>query len=389
MKTILILLAGGKGTRMGSERNKVLLSLRGRSVIRRSAEAFRGLVDEMTVVFHAPDEAMIRDEISAASPGVPVRFVAGGSSRQESVLNGFNSADAGADDIILIHDGARCLVKPDTIERVISSVRTRGSGIAAVRVSSTYKACAPDGKVLRTVDRESLAEIQTPQGFRSGLLRKAFARAEQDCFTATDDAGLLEHAGIPVYLAEGDSSNIKLTTPADVKLAENLLNKETYRMRVGMGYDVHRWAEGRSLVLCGVEIPWERGLLGHSDADVALHALMDALLGACAMGDIGRHFPDTDPGLEGISSVLLLEKTRDMISRAGYVPENVDVTIVAQKPKLAPYIPSMAESIAKVLRMRPEDVNVKATTTEKLGFEGREEGVSAYAVCTVRPAGAA
>ena len=359
MKTILILLAGGKGTRMGSERNKVLLSLRGRSVIRRSAEAFRGLVDEMTVVFHAPDEAMIRDEISAASPGVPVRFVAGGSSRQESVLNGFNSADAGADDIILIHDAARCLVKPDTIERVISSVRTRGSGIAAVRVSSTYKACAPDGKVLRTVDRESLAEIQTPQGFRSGLLREAFARAEQDCFTATDDAGLLEHAGIPVYLAEGDSSNIKLTTPADVKLAENLLNKETYRMRVGMGYDVHRWAEGRRLVLCGVEIP------------------------------IGRHFPDTDPGLEGISSVLLLEKTRDMISRAGYVPENVDVTIVAQKPKLAPYIPSMAESIAKVLRMRPEDVNVKATTTEKLGFEGREEGVSAYAVCTVRPAGAA
>ncbi len=387
MKTILILLAGGKGARMGASRNKVLLSLEGVSVIRRSAGAFRGLVDEMTVVFHAPDEALIREEIAAASPGVHVRFVPGGKSRQESVRNGLDACGAEEDDIILIHDGARCLVKPDTIQRVVASARERGSGIAGLRVSSTYKACAPDGTILRTIDRENLAEVQTPQGFRCSLLREAFARAERDGFEGTDDASLLEHAGIPVFLAEGDRTNVKLTTPADVELAESLLKKEGCRMRVGMGYDVHRWAEGRKLVLCGVEIPWERGLLGHSDADVALHALMDALLGACAMGDIGRHFPDTDPSLEGISSLLLLEKTREIISRAGYVPENVDVTIVAQKPKLAPYIPAMVEKIAETLRMNPADVNVKATTTEKLGFEGREEGVSAYAVCTVRAAG--
>jgi 2-C-methyl-D-erythritol 4-phosphate cytidylyltransferase/2-C-methyl-D-erythritol 2,4-cyclodiphosphate synthase len=373
---------------MGSDRNKVLLSLCGRSVIRRSAEAFRGLVDEMTVVYHAPDETLIREEISASALAIPVRFVPGGSSRQESVRNGLNASAAGEDDLILVHDGARCLVKPDTIERVISSVRTRGSGIAGFRVSSTYKACAPDGAILHTVDRGNLAEVQTPQGFRCGLLREAFARAEQDGFIGTDDASVLEHAGIPVFLAEGDRSNIKLTTPADVELAESLLNKEVCRMRIGMGYDVHRFAEGRKLILCGVEIPWERGLLGHSDADVALHALMDALLGACALGDIGRHFPDTDPSLEGISSLNLLEKTRDLSSRAGYVPNNLDVTIVAQKPKLAPYIPSMVETVAETLRMKPVDVNVKATTTEKLGFEGREEGISAYAVCCVRPAGA-
>ena len=387
MKTILILLAGGKGVRMGAGINKVLLPLAGRSVIRRSAEAFRGLADRMVVVCHAPDEEQIREEIRLADPGIPVLFVPGGSTRQESVRSGLNAACAEEEDILLVHDGARCLLSPELIRRVISSVTEYGSGIPGLRVSSTYKICDPDGRVLDTPDRGSLVEIQTPQGFRAGLLAEAFRTAEKDRFEATDDAGLLEHAELPVYVVEGDRRNLKLTTPEDIRLAESLLKRERTDMRIGMGYDVHRWAEDRKLILCGVEIPWEKGLLGHSDADVALHALMDALLGACALGDIGKHFPDTDPSLEGISSMLLLERTKEIIRKSGWLPGNVDITIVAQKPKLAPYIQLMKEKIAEALEMDPAWVSVKATTTEKLGFEGREEGVSAYAVCTVRAAG--
>ncbi len=386
MRTFLILLAGGKGTRMSSIINKVLLPLEGKSVIRRSAEAFHGLVDEVVVVCHETDTDRIRSEVDAASLPVSVRYATGGSSRQASVRNGLNALRADAGDIVLVHDGARCLVSPGLIRRVISSVQCNGSGIPGLQVSSTYKLCSSDGTVQQTVERSRLVEAQTPQGFLFGTLTDAFHAADLDRFEGTDDASLLEHAGFPVFIVDGEKSNIKLTTPDDMILAENYLNREKRLMRIGMGYDVHRLAEGRKLILCGIEIPWDRGLLGHSDADVALHALMDALLGACAMGDIGRHFPDTDPGLEGVSSMVLLERTMDIIRHAGYIPGNADITIVAQRPKLSPFIPAMKEKVAPALGLQPEEVNIKATTTEKLGFEGREEGISAYAVCTVRPA---
>ena len=383
MKAFLILLAGGKGTRMSSEMNKVLLPLGGKSVIRRSAEAFRGLVNEVVVVCRESDEDRIRSEVEAASLTVPVRYVTGGPSRQASVRNGLNALFADAGDAILIHDGARCLVSPELILRVLDSVRCNGSGIPGLRVSSTYKLCSSAGTVLQTVDRSSLVEVQTPQGFLFDVLENAFCVSEKDHFEGTDDASLFEHAGLPVFVVDGEKSNIKLTTPEDMIQAENFLNREIRQMRVGMGYDVHRFTEGRKLILCGIEIPWNRGLLGHSDADVALHALMDALLGACAMGDIGRHFPDTDPELEGVSSMILLQKTMNIIRNAGYTPGNADITIVAQKPKLAPFVPAMTEKIAQALSLPAGNINIKATTTEKLGFEGREEGISAYAVCTV------
>ena len=383
MKTFLILLAGGKGTRMSSEMNKVLLSLGGKSVIRRSAEAFRGLVSEVVVVCRKTDEDRICTEVGAASLPVPVRYVTGGSSRQASVRNGLNALRAEDGDTVLVHDGARCFVSSELIQRVIDSVQCNGSGIPGLRVSSTYKLCTSAGTVQQTVNRSHLFEVQTPQGFLFGVLANAFRAAEKDHFEGTDDASLLEHAGLPVFVVDGEKSNIKLTTPEDMIQAENYLNMEKKRMRIGMGYDVHRLVEGRKLILCGIEIPWDRGLLGHSDADVALHALMDALLGACAMGDIGRHFPDTDPKLKGVSSMTLLQKTMSIIRNAGYAPGNADITIVAQKPKLAPYIPAMTERISQALNLPAECVNVKATTTEKLGFEGREEGISSYAVCTV------
>ena len=194
---------------------------------------------------------------------------------------------------------------------------------------------------------------------------------------------MLEHYGLPVKLVDGDESNLKITTPSDIRKAVSILKGAVSTMRVGMGYDVHRLVDNRDLILCGVSVPYGKGLLGHSDADVALHALMDAMLGACALGDIGKHFPDTDQSYEGISSITLLQQTAGILSENHYHVNNVDITIVAQQPKLQPFIPYMAENVAKALSLPEGSVSIKATTTEKLGFEGRMEGISAYAVCTV------
>ena len=269
------------------------------------------------------------------------------------------------------------------IERVIHSVETCGTGIPGIPASSTFKICNADHLVVHTPDRTNLYEIQTPQGFTAGTLLPVALNAFRDGIECTDDAGLLEHYHIPVKVVPGSPDNIKLTEPQDIARAKSIIQGVAHTMRVGMGYDVHRLVEGRKLILCGVEIPFESGLLGHSDADVALHALMDAMLGACALGDIGKHFPDTDDRYKGISSVHLLQETVRIIRDAGYKAANADVTIVAQKPKLLPYIPQMISNIASVLNLPEDRINVKATTTEKLGFEGRMEGISSYAVCTV------
>jgi 2-C-methyl-D-erythritol 4-phosphate cytidylyltransferase/2-C-methyl-D-erythritol 2,4-cyclodiphosphate synthase len=266
---------------------------------------------------------------------------------------------------------------------VIASVRETGSGVPGIPVSSTYKVCDAAGLVLQTPDRASLFEVQTPQGFIAQDLLRVSLKAAEEGFEGTDDASLMEHYGLPVRIVPGSKSNLKLTTPDDLAAAQLILKGGLPSMRVGMGYDVHRLVEGRKLVLCGVEIPWDLGLLGHSDADVALHALMDAMLGACGLGDIGRHFPDTDDRFKGISSLLLLQETNRLVREAGFSISNVDVTIVAQRPKLMPYIPQMVRTVADALQIEESAVNIKATTTEKLGFEGRGEGISASAVCLV------
>ena len=233
--------------------------------------------------------------------------------------------------------------------------------------------------------------MQTPQGALFFSLLRAYEICEKEGVSATDDAFVLAHAGFPVYLTPGSRFNLKLTTKEDLAMAEAILqtraserNPEIPPLRVGQGYDVHQLCEGRKLILCGVEVPWEKGLLGHSDADVALHALMDALLGAAGLGDIGRHFPDTDEQYRGIDSMLLLREVMKRLKEAGFRPINADVTIVAQRPKLAPFIPRMAENLADALELPLSCINVKATTTEKLGFEGRMEGISAQAVCLIQ-----
>lgn len=375
-----IVLAGGSGSRMGAGRNKVLLELAGEQVIVRSMRAFQGLVDAIVLVARKDDIGILeelRNELS-----LPVKIVCGGDTRQASVWNGLCALPPECTHV-LIHDGARCLVDEDTIKRCKDSVIKHGTGIAAIPVVDTIKQVDRSNLVTDTPARDTLRAVQTPQGFSVDLIRQAHMLAQQNGFLGTDDASLVEHMGHPVYLTMGDRKNIKLTTPEDLKMAEVFLETAFPALRIGQGYDVHRLVEGRDLVLCGVTIPHSLGLLGHSDADVALHALMDAMLGAMAMGDIGKHFPDTDERYRGISSMKLLKHVVLLLKQRGAKVTNCDVTIVAQKPKLLPYIPKMRENVAALLQLPMERVNIKATTTERLSFEGREEGISAQAICMV------
>lgn len=380
-----ILLAGGSGARMGAGKNKVLLSLKGESVISRAARAFSGVVDGLVVVARDEDQNAIRDDLEASGAFPGFRMVTGGATRQESVKNGLDALPAEAD-MVLIHDGARCLVDEATIRRCMAAVERTGTGVAAIPSVDTIKQVDDHWLVTATPDRASLRAVQTPQGFTVDLIRRAHQTALEDGFLGTDDASLVERLGIPVQLTEGSRSNIKLTTPEDIAMAEAMLNDSPAlpALRIGQGYDVHRLVPERELILCGVHIPHTLGLLGHSDADVALHALMDAMLGAAALGDIGKHFPDTDERYRGISSMKLLEHVVALLREHRFRVANADVTIVAQKPKLLPHIPQMRMNVANALQLPLDRVNVKATTTERLAFEGREEGISSQAVCLLQ-----
>lgn len=382
MKTCLILLSAGSGTRMGLNRNKVFFELSGKSVLRRSLEAFRDMVQEIILVHRPADKALILREVEKAGVTIPVHLVHGGETRQDSVRNGFRHLTWQADDIILIHDSARCLISADLVRRILEKAGQTGAAIPGIPVTNTIKKASPD-QIISTVDRSTLYEAQTPQAIRADWLDRALVRAEADHFQGTDDASLLEHCGLPVSLVEGEKRNIKLTSREDIPMAEAFLSNLNLP-RIGHGYDVHRFAENRKLILCGVDIPCEKGLLGHSDADVAAHALMDALLGAAALGDIGRLFPDTDPAYKGISSMILLKKVVSLLKENDFEIINADLTIIAQQPKLSPWIGRMVETLSKTMEIDPACLNVKATTTERLGFEGREEGISAHAVCLIR-----
>ncbi len=382
MSVWAVVLAAGSGQRMRLAQNKVLASLGGRTVLQRTVEAFDGLVDGVIVVASARDFGKVQ-----ALP-MNVRIVAGGETRQQSVLCGLAALHQ-PNDIVLVHDAARPFVTPDVISRCIESARTRGSGVACVPVKDTVKRVGLTNVVMDTLPRDTLRAAQTPQAFRVGALRHAIEALEAEGLTATDDASAMEAAGETVHLVEGDYRNIKLTTPEDMQMAEFLLGQGSgaLRVRTGYGCDAHRLVEGRDLILCGVTVPYEKGLLGHSDADVATHALMDALLGAAALGDIGSHFPDSDAQYRGISSLALLEKVAALLSERGYQVRNVDVTIVAERPKLKPFIPEMVDCLSQTLSISPDLVSVKATTTEGMGFEGEGLGMSAHAVATILEVG--
>ena len=375
-----IILAGGSGSRMGADRNKVLLELTGKPVVIRAIEAFHGLVDGLVLVSRAEDIPAMQAAVEAAN--LSVTIVPGGDTRQASVWNGLCALPEACTHV-LIHDGARCLVDEGTIRRCMASVEAHGTGVAAIPAIDTIKQVDADAIVTATPDRGHLRAVQTPQGFTVQLICHAHESARREGFLGTDDASLVERMGHPVRLTEGNRRNIKLTTPEDIIMAEAFLGRSFPALRIGQGYDVHRLVEGRDLILCGVNIPHHLGLLGHSDADVAVHALMDAMLGAMAMGDIGKHFPDTDERYRGIASMKLLEHVVALLAEHNARVTNCDVTIVAQKPKLLPHIPQMQHNIAAALALPLDRVNIKATTTERLAFEGREEGISAQAVCMV------
>ena len=385
-----VIVAAGRGSRMGLGRNKVLAPLAGVPVIVRTVRAFEetGLFDGGIVVVTGEDDLPEMRALFARF-GVGAALTLGGADRQESVYRGLQAVNPAAD-VIAIHDGARPLVTRAVIERTIKSAQRFGSGVAAVMLKDTVQRVDAEGVVVDTPRRDALRAVQTPQTFDARLIREAHARFAQGTERATDDAMLAEWAGRRVRLTEGDVENIKLTTPEDMLLAgqvilrrEGRTKEETNMLRIGHGYDVHRLVEGRKLILCGVEVPYTLGLLGHSDADVALHALMDALLGAAALGDIGRHFPDTDPAYAGADSGRLLDHVVSLLEQKGYAVGNVDVTIICQRPKLKDYIEQMRENVAAHLKVDSDCVNIKATTTEKLGFEGEGLGISSHAVACI------
>lgn len=370
-----VIVAAGKGTRAELETNKVFHPINGRSVLSNCLDAFAHsqAVDGIVLVISRCDEPLYRELCDREGSNPLVKFIAfGGATRRESVYNGLKALPADAE-IVAVHDAARPYVTPEIIQATIDSARQYGSGVISTPVVDTIKQIMPDGSVT-TPDRSTLRAVQTPQTFNVRMLKEAHERAEREQATVTDDASLFElyYGSVRLVTVPGAEANIKLTYKKDFQQSNLPM------MRVGSGYDAHRLKEGRKLILCGVEVPHTRGLDGHSDADVAVHALMDAILGALGKGDIGRHFPDNDPQYKGISSMILLENVMQTMRQDGYRIGNADVTIVAQKPKLAPYISTMRQNIVDALNT--DAVNVKATTTERMGFEGEEIGISAQAV---------
>ena len=315
--------------------------------------------------------------IAAACPK-PCTVVGGGATRADSVCNGLRAAKG---QLVAIHDAARPFVSEQVITDALAEAEAMGAAAPAVAVKDTIK-IANDGAVVQTPDRAALFAVQTPQCFCRNLYWKALEAVQgEKVRLVTDDCSLFELAGLPVHLTQGDYVNLKITTKEDLPAAAQ--NKGENTMRIGHGYDVHRLVEGRKLIMGGVTIPYEKGLLGHSDADVLLHAVSDALLGAAALGDIGKHFPDTDPRYEGADSLMLLREVGRLLDETGYTVGNIDATVLCQAPKLAPHIPAMRQNIANALGLALDDVSVKATTEEHLGFTGEGLGIAAHAVALI------
>jgi len=364
-----IITAAGSGTRAGLKFNKVLYrTADGKTVLEHAILPFTADARISEIIVTATDvDVQIFSEI--ASRYENVKIVKGGSTRSESVKKAVNAASG---DIVIIHDGARPFLSEKSVYKCINDVLTFGSSVSAVACVNTIGE-TKNGNVVNT-GRKNRCEIQTPQGFFKNKLKEAFEAAdENEIFT--DEAGIYCKYVSPVHITEGEETNVKLTYPEDFeKLTPH---------RVGNGYDLHVLTEGRKLVIGGVEIPHTKGLLGHSDADVLLHAITDAIFSAAGLRDIGYYFSDKDPAYEGISSIILLEKANRMIREKGFRVYNLSAVIMAENPKLNPFVPQMKENIAKTLSISPEMIGITCTTSEKVGFIGREEGIAVSAICSL------
>lgn len=376
-KVAVIIAAAGRGRRLGTSVPKQYLKIGGEYVLAKTIKAFEA-IDEIDYIFVVTNEdyketcaRIVADCGFCKVEGI----VGGGSRRQDSVYNALQEINARKPGVsmVLIHDGARPFVEEEVIRNVLKETENTGAAVACVAMKNSVRVMEPGMQASKSVDRTEYYSVQTPQGFRKSMLIDAYDQAYDDDFEGTDDASIVERVGYDIAIVDGDYGNIKITTKEDLPMES----------RVGTGFDVHQLTEGRKLILGGVEIPFERGLLGHSDADVLTHAVMDALLGAACLGDIGRHFPDSDMQYKGISSLTLLEKVRKMLEENFYNIGNIDVTLIAQRPKISPYIDEMRDNLAAALELDKSRINIKGTTTEKLGFTGREEGIACEAVCSI------
>jgi 2-C-methyl-D-erythritol 4-phosphate cytidylyltransferase/2-C-methyl-D-erythritol 2,4-cyclodiphosphate synthase len=399
MYVTAIIAAGGRGQRLGGAQPKQLLAVGGRPVLERSVTAFlvHPSVDALVVALPAD----LADPPPAYLLGTPkpLTIVAGGPRRQDSVANAFRAIEERAD-VVVIHDAARPFVSADLIGRTIAAAAETGAALAALPARDTVKrgklsrpasAGSEAWTVAETLPRETIFLAQTPQAFRRDVLRDALALGEQGG-DATDEAALVERAGRPVRLVDGDAANIKITTPEDWPLAEAIAAREVRESReprepcepsIGFGYDLHRLVDGRPLVLGGVTIPSVRGALGHSDADVVCHAITDAMLGAACLGDIGHHFPDSDPRWKDASSLDLLRRAVALLSTHGLTVGNVDVTVILEQPKIKDYVDAMRGSISQALGIDVGRVSIKGKTNEGVDAVGRGEAIAAHAVALV------
>ncbi|MBQ4062382.1 MAG: 2-C-methyl-D-erythritol 2,4-cyclodiphosphate synthase [Christensenellaceae bacterium] len=375
-----VLLCAGSGQRMGAGENKVLLSAGGRTVVFHALKALQEscVFEKVFVVVKDGEQPTIADSLCGLN--IPHEFVVGGNTRQESVKNALDALPKDAS-TVAIHDAARCLTEAEHIKDCVKSALKYGSGVSGKKVVDTVKKV--DGDVITgTVDRDSLVMIQTPQVFSAELIKEAYNKAFKDGFFGTDDSMLVERMGITPKVVLSDSINIKLTKPEDLDYAEFLLGRRN-SMCIGQGYDAHRFEKGRPLIIGGVNIDYEMGLKGHSDADVLTHAIMDALLGAAGLKDIGSQFPDTDASYKDIYSIELLRRVGKLLKENNVGIVNIDATLLMERPKIAPYRDAMCENIANALNIDKKRVAIKATTTEEMGFIGRKEGAAAQAVCMV------
>ena len=427
MHVTAIIAAGGIGQRFGSAQPKQLLPVGGRPILERSVAAFASHPDVNAIVVALP-QALVDDPpeylrsakafalqgeaFALRETGKPLRIVAGGDRRQDSVANAFAATDASSD-IIVIHDAARPFASADLIARTIAAAVESGAAVAAVQSRDTVKEClgqdrqeGRDGRLVKsTLPRETIYLAQTPQAFRRDVLTRALELGARDPFNATDEAALVERAGLPVRLVDGDATNIKITTPEDMMMAEAIVrsakafarregvelsseregfSRAARTGRAGTGYDLHRLVEGRPLVLGGVTIPSRLGALGHSDADVVCHALTDAILGAASLGDIGRHFPDSDPTWKDANSLDLLRRVVQLVAERGFMVGNVDVTVILETPKIKDHVDAMRASVAAAIGIDVERVSIKGKTNEGVDAVGRGEAIAAHAIALLR-----
>ena len=375
-----LVVAAGQGSRFGGPLPKQYLPLAGATVLRHAVSALAGhpRIAKVLVVIRPEDRALFEEAVAGLTVLPPV---GGGATRQDSVRLGLEALAPHRPGRVLIHDGARPFPDESLVDRIIDGLDRAPAAIPCLPLSDTIKR-AENGAIRETIDRSSLWRAQTPQGFQFDAILAAHRAAVGR--RLTDDAAVAEAAGLAPLAVAGSDDNLKITTPDDLAAAERLIAARLSDVRVGQGFDVHPFAPGDHVSICGVKIPHGMSLAGHSDADVGLHALTDAVLGAIGAGDIGMHFPPSEPRWRGAASDRFLRHAADLVRAQGGVVAAVDVTIICERPRIAPYRGAMIERVAAILCLAPGRVSVKATTTEKLGFTGRSEGIAAQAVATVR-----